>query len=138
MNSFLRFTLLFAALFGCCFSPGLSKSQTVQRQEPIIVDGNNNETTKAELDLLAEKAGQKKLIILIARLGNAEFSKRLSQRRLRTVRDYLRFTRAVSTERIIAAEGDRVQNVGRVEAYLEGRLFMVFELARNKDFAPEP
>ena len=103
-----------------------------------LVDGANNETTKAELDLLAEKAGQDKLIILIARLGKSEFSRTLSQQRLRTVRDYLRFTRAVSEDRLVTAEGERVSDVGRVEAYVDGKLFMVFRLRRNKNFAPEP
>jgi hypothetical protein len=138
IKDFLRFTLLFATLVGCCPNSSLGTPQNVQRQEPIIVDGTNNETTKAELDLLAQRAGKEKLIILIARLGKAEHSRKLSQRRLRTIRDYLRFTRAVSMERMVPAEGDRVRDVGRVDAYLDGKLFMVFELGRNKNFAPEP
>jgi len=136
--SLLGFTLVLGALLVCCAASNLGAVQNGRRPEPIMVDGNNNQTTKAELDLLAEKAAKNKLIILIARLGNSEFSKRLSQRRLRTITDYLRFTRAISAERLVTAEGDRVRDIGRIEVYLDGNLFMVFSLGRNKNFAPEP
>jgi len=33
---------------------------------------------------------------------------------------------------------DWVRGPGRVEAYLQGKLFMVFILKRNQGFAPEP
>ena len=139
LAKFLRLTLIVPIAVVCCGTlSNVGAAQILQRPEPIIVDGANNETTKAELDLLAEKAGQDKLIILIARLGKSEFSRTLSQQRLRTVRDYLRFTRAVSEDRLVTAEGERVSDVGRVEAYVDGKLFMVFRLRRNKNFAPEP
>jgi len=109
-----------SAVVVCCAILHVNALQVTQRPEPSIVYGSNNETTKAELDLLAEKAGKDKLIILIARLGRREFSRRLSQQRLRTVRDYLRFTRAMSADRLITAEGERVGDFGRVEAYWTG------------------
>jgi len=115
-----------------------SASQILQRPEPIIVDGSNNETTKAELDLLAQKAGSDKLIILIARTGRRESSRRVNQQRLRTVRDYLRSTRAISNERIVTAEGETHGDAGQVESYVDGKLFMVFRLPLNKNFAREP
>jgi hypothetical protein len=130
--------VLAVAVVLCCAISQVNALQVPQRPEPIIVYGSNNETTKAELDLLAEKAGKDKLIILIARLGRREFSRRLSQQRLRTVRDYLRFTRAMSENRLITAEGERVSDFGRVEAYLDGKLVMVFRLSPNKNFASEP
>ena len=130
--------VLAVAVVVCCAISQVNALQVLQRPEPIIVYGSNNETTKAELDLLAEKAGKDKLIILIARLGRREFSRRLSQQRLRTVREYLRFTRAMSENRLITAEGERVGDFGRVEAYLDGKLIMVFRLSPNKNFAPEP
>jgi hypothetical protein len=71
--SLLGFTLLLGALVLCCAAPNLGAVQSARRPEPIIVDGNNNETTKAELDLLAEKGAKDKLIILIARLGKVSF-----------------------------------------------------------------
>lgn len=134
----LGFTLVLGAFVVCCAAPNLGAVQSSQRPEPIMVDGNNNETVKAELDLLGEKAGKDKLIILITRLGKGEYSKRLNQRRLRTIGEYLRLTRAISAQRLVTAEGDRVRDVGRIEAYLDGNLFMVFQLDRNKNFAREP
>lgn len=137
-KSLLGFKLAVAAGVVCCVISNSWALRTPQRPEPIIVYGSNNETTKAELDLLAEKASNDKLIILIGRLGKGEFSRRLNQQRLRTVRDYLRFTRAISEDRLVIAEGERVSEFGRVEAYLDGKVFMVFRLPRNKNFAPEP
>src|SRR5437016_5060380 len=122
----------------CSVISNTSASQSLQRPEPIIVDGSNNETTKAELDLLAQKAGSDKLIILIARPGRKELSRRVSKERLRTVRDYLRFTRTISKDRLVTAEGETDSDAGQVEAYVDGKLFMVFRLPLNKNFAREP
>lgn len=134
----LRTLVLATTVVFCCAPLSVGAAQIPQRREPIIVDGGNNETSKAELDLLAERAAKDKLIILIARLGRAEYSRKLTQQRLGTVRDYLRFTRAISEDQLVTAEGERVRELGRVEAYLDGKLFMVFKLPRNKNFAPEP
>jgi hypothetical protein len=132
-----RFVLTTAVLV-CCATSNIGSPQMLQRPDPIIVDGSNNETTKAELDLLAEKAGTDRLIILIARLGRKEFSRQLNRQRLRTVSEYLKFTRAISADRLVTAEGEKRNEVGQVEAYVDGKLFMVFRLPRNKNFAPEP
>jgi hypothetical protein len=125
------------ALAACYCLASHIHAQGPARPEPIWVNGDNNETTKTELDLLAQQAGDNQLIITIARLGSAESARRLSRRRLQAVRDYLESVRAIARTRIISAEGERVRGRGRVEVYLGGKLFMVFTLGRNKGFAPE-
>src|SRR5687768_17051172 len=96
--------------------------QTIDKKHPIIVGAANNETTKANLDLLAESAGTDKLIILISRISRlrrSESSRSLGWLRMRTAQDYLRGTRAVRKERIILAEGERTSRDGRLEVYFD-------------------
>jgi hypothetical protein len=99
------------------------------------VDGTHCETIKAELDLIAERADEKSIIIIIARLGRKELSRALSRRRLDNLREYLKTTRAIPTKRIVSAEGARVPAPGQVEIYVGGELFAIFKMNRNKDFA---
>lgn len=105
---------------------------------PAIYNGNSNEDAKLGLDDTAATAGENKLIIMIARLGNKESSRNLSRRRLQTARDYLKYTRSIAEQRIVTAEGEPVNGQGRVEVYIGGNLHMIFMMGRNKNFAPEP
>jgi hypothetical protein len=109
-----------------------------QMQTPVIVGAENNETTKANLDLLAQAAGKDKILIFIGRLGAGEKSRGLNRARLSVARDYLRSTREIPRERVVVAEGEEVSGEGRIEAYLDNRLFVVFVFDRNKNFAKEP
>jgi hypothetical protein len=132
---YIRIALAGITLFCSLLSPPIS--QKGQSSKLIMADGNNNETAKANLDWVAQSAGEAKLIIVIARLGLKESKTRVSRRRLETVRMYLENTRAVPRERIITAEGRRVRGFGQAEIYLDGKLFMVFTFARNRNFAPQ-
>jgi len=96
-------------------------------------DGSHCETIKAELDLLAERAPQDAAIIIIARLGAGEYSRSLNRRRLKGMREYLEMTRGISKDRLIVAEGSRVNGPGQVDFYLGGKLFLRFTINRNKD-----
>jgi hypothetical protein len=96
-------------------------------------DGTHCETTKAELDLLAERAPQDTAIIIIARLGTGEYSRILNRRRLEGMRHYLEMTRGISKDRLIIAEGSRVNGLGQVDFYVSGKLFLRFTVNRNKD-----
>jgi hypothetical protein len=87
------------------------------------------------LDLVAQRAGQEGFIIIIARLGTKETSRKLNRERMQLLADYLGNTRGVPKGRIVLAEGERVRGLGRVEIYLSGRLFTVFTINRNKDLA---
>jgi hypothetical protein len=135
INSYIRIALSGLTLFCSLSSPALA--QTGQSSKPTMADGSNNESAKANLDWVAQSAGEDKLIIVIARLGLKESKTRVSRQRLETVRMYLENTRAVPRERIITAEGRRVRGFGQAEIYLDGKLFMVFTFARNRNFAPQ-
>lgn len=130
--------LTFIALVICCVMTGYATAHCSEVSEPRIINGSNYESTIAELDLIAQTVGEDKLIIMIARVGNREPAHSLNRRRLRTVRDYLKFTRAISEQRIVTAEGEPMRGLGRVEVYLDGKLFTVFTLERKRNFAPEP
>lgn len=137
MSHYLHIKLAFTAVAICFVIVGRAAAQSAEAQPPIIVNGSNNETTKAQLDLLAQSAGNDKLIILIARLGKGESSVRLNRRRLQTASNYLKTVRAIPEQRIITAESKPVRGLGRVEAYLCDKLLMIFTLERNRNFAEE-
>lgn len=126
-----------AAVGACCMLTGFAFAQDESSKPRVFegFDGTHCETTKAELDLIAERAGQERLIIIIARLGRKEFSRAISRRRLHNLSEYLEMTRAIPAKRIITAEADRVSGLGQVEIYLGGKLFTVFKVNRNRDLA---
>jgi len=49
------------------------------------------------------------------------------------MREYLEMTRGISKDRLIVAEGSRVNGPGQVDFYLGGKLFLRFTINRNKD-----
>jgi len=126
-----------AASLACALF-AISAYAQVESEKPRVFerfDGTHCETTKAELDLIAERAGQEGLIIIISHLGTKESSRSLNLRRLHSLAAYLQKTRAIDADRIVTAEGERVQGLGRVEIYLKGKLFTVFTVKRNRDLA---
>ena len=72
MPRYLNIRHALVALATCCCLTGNAHTQSPATQEPIWVNGDNNETTKAELDLLGQQADPDQLIIMIARLGSGE------------------------------------------------------------------
>jgi len=116
------------------------RAQDAPSTKPIIVGGNqgvdgwNCDTTKAAFDHAAQTAGSEETIIVIGRLGRGEFSRELVRRRLRNLEEFIYFTRGISKERVIKAEGERVNALGQVEVYIKGKLFMIFRMKRNRDF----
>jgi hypothetical protein len=115
-------------------------AQDGQSAKPIIVggnqgvDGSNCDTTKAAFDHIAQTAGDEETIIAIGRLGRGELSRELIRRRLRNLEEFIYFTRGMSKDRVVKAEGERVDGLGHVEVYIKGKLFMIFRMKRNKDF----
>lgn len=116
---------------------GMSKAicqSSGQSTKPIIRTDNNCESNKAYFDYLATSAGEEGLIIVIARLGVGEHSRKYNQRRLRTIGAYLSNVRNIPSKRIITAEGERMRNgLGRIEVYIGGKAAVVFIVGRNKD-----
>ena len=137
-DNFKRFSSVRAIIIGalCCLTVGQTVAQ--ENKLPRIwerFDGTHCETTKAELDLIAQTAREGETIIIIAHLGNREYSRTVNRRRLQTLRDYLEYTRGLSKDRVIVAEGERVRGLGQVDIYVGGRLFTIFRVNRNKDLA---
>jgi hypothetical protein len=115
-----------------------SFGQTTTSEKPFVVGADNNESSKASLDLLAERAGRDKLIVFVARLGTLEPAQSLRRRRLHTALEYLQSTRDFPAERLVSAFGDPISKEGRIEVYLDNKLFMIFLFKRNENFASEP
>lgn len=128
---------LVATVF-CCTSLCRADTRSLQEPKPRNINADNYEDATLGLDGVAIAAGDKNLIILIARRGNHELSSGLTRRRLKVARDYLRYSRAIPDERIISAEGDAVDARGRIEVYIEGKLFTVFLFGCGRGFAQEP
>lgn len=124
----------------CLLSLSSASPQDRQSEKPIViggnqgVDGSNCDTTKANFDLIAHTAGAEETIIVIGRLGRGESSRELVRRRLGNLQEFIYFTRGISKERVVTAEGSRVDGLGQVEVYIRGKLFIVFRLKRNRDF----
>src|SRR4051794_4943783 len=102
----IRLVALFALL--CLGIAPQAFPQSPKRPEPIMVNAGQNDDSKAQLDLLAQTAGNSKLIILIHRLGNGESQPVVGRRRLRTATWYLENVRAVEKQRLIIGKGERV------------------------------
>ncbi len=111
------------------------------RSIPITVGADNHETWSAEFSYLSQSVGADEPVILIARLGDKEVSGRLNRRRLQVARLYLHVGRGLEPplkeEHIVTAEGERIRGTGRIEAYVRGKLFMIFVFKRNRNFGPE-
>lgn len=124
----------------CSLCLGSGTAQDAPSAKPIVVggdqgvDGWNCDTTKAAFDHIAQTAGSEETIIVIGRLGRGESSRELVRRRLRNLEEFIYFTRGISKERVIKAEGEKVEGLEQVDVYVKGKLFIVFRLKRNRDF----
>ncbi len=83
-----------------------------------------------------EKANRDGTVILIARLGNGESSRVHNRRRLLIAKNYLS-KYGLPAQRIVAAEGERVDGYGRIELYVAGKLRTVLLANRNKPMCVE-
>lgn len=141
MMRYPKINLTFVTLVICCLIPSYVSSQTKSASAPILVNAGHNEDSQTQIALLSQSVDENETIILIARLGNGESSRRLSRRRLQAVHEFLPVVRGLKPplheKQIVLAAGERVRGLGRIEAYIRGRLFMVFMFERNKNFAPE-
>ena len=110
-------------------------AQNNEHKKPIIAHDNNCESNKALFDLVDISTPNDGLIIIISRLGSGETSRVYNHRRLHNIRTYLNYVREIPKERIVTAEGERVQGRGRAEVYVRGKLLTVFTVGRNQDLA---
>lgn len=114
-------------------SAGGTAAQNQSASHPSRPD--NCEGNSARLDVVRNKSGTSdvnKITIAIARLGSGEQSRELNRRRLYTVRMYLT-AMGLPSQKLITAEGERVQGYGRIEVYIGGELVEVLSVERCKD-----
>jgi hypothetical protein len=107
--------------------------QQTSHLEPIEI--TNCELTILMLDSLAKEL-EDGVVIAVARLGDGERNLKMNSRRLHNIRAYL--TKFLQTNRlldqqVITAVGERVKGLGRVEIYMQGKLYGVLAVTRNKD-----
>ena len=97
-------------------------------------DANSCELNSAYLDyMVMEQRAKGERIFVIARLGQGEVNRSLNHNRLEYARFYLLESGRTQKEKIVFAEGERVNGEGRVEFYLGSRLFLVSLAERGKN-----
>jgi hypothetical protein len=77
--------------------------------------------------VMAQEAGEDSHLIIIARLGDGERSRKLNLDRVNTVKAFMRRWRG----RSVVAEGGRVKGFGRLEIYVGGKQVFILPLRRN-------
>lgn len=88
---------------------------------------------KRVLSTIREKTNPNGVIILIARLGKDETGRELNRRRLYNVSFLYKEMFGIPAEKIVAAEGERVDGYGRVEFYWNGEMIGALPVFKNKD-----
>lgn len=107
-----------------------------QRSSDIIIsDESDCERIASYLDMVMTEISDYpgSSVILIARLGDGEKSRKYNERRLIVVKTGINRLGRYPAEKIITTQGERVQGKGQVEVYLGGRLFAVFKAGRGKN-----
>lgn len=83
------------------------------------------------LAVMEKEPNPKGVLILIARLGTGETNQWLNKRRLFNVSERYKVL-GVPAEKIIVAEGERVNDFGRVEIYWNGELLGALITLKNR------
>lgn len=124
----------FLLILALCLTLG-TRTSAQNRPSSSPIPPDNCEGNSARLDSVRNKsiaAGENKTTIAIARLGSGEQSRDLNRRRLYTVRAYLS-AMGLPSEKLITAEGERVESYGRIEVYIDGKLVEALSVERCKD-----
>jgi hypothetical protein len=95
-------------------------------QEPIDCD---SAASYLDFAVIATRELEGAYLILIARLGTGETSRRLNQHRLSVVEEYV--LRRGSDLKYVLAEGGRVKGLGQIELYVGGRLSRIMPFKKN-------
>ena len=121
------------SLFISAASAGAVRKELVPAEQPQTTPGNC-ESNISTLSLAHQAANEGRLLFAIARLGDGEYKRELNRRRLHNVRVYLtEFDWKRDPKTLIIAEGERVKGYGRVELYVDGRLFDIIVVKPNGD-----
>lgn len=131
----LQLILFLIAAGGLTAGPTTVRSKAITQSRPTGCEYNT-----AILDGLAQKTKPDELIIVIAHLGPNDTKPNLNNRRLHNVRVYLtEFLTDASVRRrpetVVLAQGDRTQDYGSVEFYVNGKLVNTLKIRANADLS---
>jgi hypothetical protein len=125
-------TLILIVTLTCCLT---AAGQTPSSETRVVKgDANACELNSAYLDyMVRDQRANSERIFVISRLGRGESKRSLSRGRLQYARFYLLESGRTQKEKVIFAEGDRVDGEGRVEFYLGSRLYLVSLAERGRN-----
>lgn len=136
----LKLLIFFPALMFCLIF--FSQDAFGQKNSDIIVSDSGNCTENAVyFDTIITKANpypefpNSSVIILIARLGDGEKSRKYNERRLEVIKAGITASDKDSAKKVITAQGGRVSGKGVVEVYADGQLIAIFKAERKKNIA---
>jgi hypothetical protein len=132
----LKHGLMILAFGACCLMACASAiaHESSTGTQIIKGDANSCELNSAYLDyMVMEQRAKGERIFVIARLGRGEVNRSLNHNRLEYARFYLLESGRTQKEKIVFAEGERINGEGRVEFYLGSRLFLVSLAERGKN-----
>jgi hypothetical protein len=139
ISTVIAFALLLwpAATAGATEPDSTNKSNenidTASPQGPVGCDSASGYLDFAVMDTLKLEGAY---LIIVARLGTGEKSRRLKQHRLAMIEEYIK-RRGDLNLKYVLAEGGRVRGLGRVELYVGGRLFRSMPLKKNKGYCDD-
>lgn len=117
-----------------CLAVGLTAAaRTGDEPKSVLGVAGTCEEAKALLDLLRKDVGDDGVIVLVARSGEGETSRKINGQRLYAVWSYLHNAGKFPADRLVKAEGEKVRGRGRVELYAKGKLMLVLTAKRGGD-----
>jgi len=135
--SMIRKTIPLAAICFLLMFTATAQKQTIEPDSAgigVSTKPLNCETTFAQMEevrkLIIAETEERKVLIMIARLGNGEKGRTLNRRRLSNVKEGFKVTLGIKSP-IVTAEGERVAGFGRVDLYLGGKFIGALIATRN-------
>ncbi len=95
-------------------------------KQPLVCEENIAYIANALTEGL--KSDDSLYVIVIARLGDRERSKKLNTSRLQQVKGHLKMLRV---KNVVTAEGERKKGLGQLEFYIAGNLLLTLPVDRN-------
>jgi hypothetical protein len=132
----LFFKLIFIALLGFT-TRAVGQEQSSTLPWDLNTEVQNCETSLVFQDLVSFEARKhiesKKQLIVIVRPGSGETSTMLTRRRIFNIKRYFLFGRGnLESDQFIVATGGKVEGLGRYEFYIDGKLFQVLLMGKNR------
>ena len=96
-----------------------------------IRDDNNCEANSVDVSYILSFWNKNSHLIFVARIGDGEQSSRQNLRRLTNIKTA--FGDLIPKDKLVLAQGERTKGRGRVEAYVNGQLFIIFTVGKNEN-----